>query len=115
METFSIRLFNSSIVPIRRVSLIILPEFLSLPTLIHSKFYLIPLILVCQANTLKINHDMSQDYFDSLVPWKIEIGIESEGIFKGHLFPLPCSEEEHTELHQVLRALSPELRCLPDG
>lgn len=56
---------------------------------------------------------MSQDYFDFLLPWKIEIRIESEGIFKGHLVPLPCGEEELPQPHQVLRALSPDLGCPP--
>ena len=31
--------------------------------------------------------------------------IELEGTFKGHLAQLPCSEQGHLQLHQVLRAL----------
>jgi len=31
---------------------------------------------------------------------------ELEGTFKGHLFQLHCSKQGHTQLHQVLRALS---------
>jgi len=32
--------------------------------------------------------------------------IELEGTFKGHLAQLPCSEQGHLQLHQVLRAPS---------
>ena len=32
--------------------------------------------------------------------------LEPEGTFKGHLLQLPCSEQGHAQLHQVLRAWS---------
>jgi len=41
-----------------------------------------------------------------LAPGRITESFDLEGTLKGHLAQLPCSEQGHLQLHQVLRAPS---------
>ena len=52
------------------------------------------------------------------VSWISEIieAFDLEGPLKGYLFQFPCNEQEHPQLHQMLRALtSPTLNVSRDG